>query len=147
MLSSKILAGVGVLGFILASGIMLNILACALFDNNWWSFFVVLAYVTAPIPEFVARHIRCVCGGYCGEDDGDERIVSQGVLDAAHFTTGFLVASGLLLPLVLAHTRVIGVVPMILSLVGGLLVYGAIATYLHIYHESLTDELDEFNFD
>ena len=130
MLPTKTILGVGGLGFVLAAGIMLNILACALFDNNWWSFFVVLAYVAgilslssktplllvvidfylppiAPIPEFLVRHVRCVCGGFCGDEEYEEEEVSLGIYDAAYFVTGSLVASGLLLPLVLAHTQVV----------------------------------------
>tara|TARA_R110002050_G_scaffold5573_1_gene24600 strand:+ start:215 stop:424 length:210 start_codon:yes stop_codon:yes gene_type:complete len=58
------------------------------------------------------KHVRCFCGGYCGEDDSldaDENLPSQGYLDAAYFFTGFFVASGLLLPLVLGHTKVVSI--------------------------------------
>ena len=66
-----------------------------------------LTFAKAPIPEFLVRHVRCVCGGFCGDEEYEEEEVSQGIYDAAHFITGSLVASGLLLPLVLAHTQVV----------------------------------------
>mmetsp|Transcript_11066 Transcript_11066/g.31038 ORF Transcript_11066/g.31038 Transcript_11066/m.31038 type:complete len:162 (-) Transcript_11066:309-794(-) len=140
-ISNRSVAGVMALGLLLASGVMLNILACSLY-SSWWSFFVVVCYVAAPLPDFAMRHIRCICGGYCeaeedGFTDGDEELppIREGLMDAAYFLTGALVASGLLLPLVLGHTHVISTIPMLMSLVGGVLVYIAIAVYLHVYHE------------
>mmetsp|Transcript_11580 Transcript_11580/g.29231 ORF Transcript_11580/g.29231 Transcript_11580/m.29231 type:complete len:142 (+) Transcript_11580:49-474(+) len=131
--------GLIALACVLSVGIILNILACALFDNNWWLLFVVLAYVSAPIPDILVT--RCRCGG-----DDDFESVDMSVLtgrvakDAAYFTTGALVISGLALPLILAHTEVISLAPMIMSLCGGLLVYGAILVYLKIFHDTEDDE-------
>ena len=61
VISKRHVVGVGSLGLLLSVGIMLNILACALYDNNWWSFFVVLAYVagwsSAPQKEIFLHNV------------------------------------------------------------------------------------------
>lgn len=57
------------------------------------------------------------------------------VVDFGRFSTGFLVFSGLALPVVLAHNHLIGLPAMIMSLSGGLLVYLTIITFGAFFHE------------
>lgn len=57
------------------------------------------------------------------------------VVDFGRFFTGFLVFSGLALPVVLAHNTIIGIPAMIMSLVGGFLVYATIVTFRAFFHE------------
>lgn len=144
MPSKDILMLVG-LAVLLATGVMLNILACALFKNGWWTFFVVLAYIGAPLPDLLCKN--CKAGD---EDDDDEGIGCRaccinGWKDAAFFTTGFLLISGLALPLVLAHNEVVGIPTMAMSLVGGLCIYTAVACYLTFVHGVSTPSEDEEN--
>ncbi len=128
------------LAILLATGVMLNILACALFANGWWTFFVVFAYIGAPLPDLLCRN--CVVDD---EDDDDDRggcrnCCLRGWRDGAYFVTGFLLVSGLALPLVLAHNLVIGTPTMIMSLIGGICIYAAVACYLSFVHGAGTSD-------
>ncbi|ORX48754.1 vacuolar protein sorting 55, partial [Hesseltinella vesiculosa] len=117
------------LAFVLAIGFLLVILSCALY-YNWWPLLVVATYILAPLPN-------AICARCAGEYD----IMSDynsGVVDAGHFVTGMFIVTGFCLPFVLAHAEVITVPAMIMSICGGILVYGTIITYSHFF--SLQDE-------
>ncbi|KAG1110982.1 hypothetical protein G6F42_015166 [Rhizopus arrhizus] len=82
-------------------------------------------YILAPLPN-------ALCGRCSGEDD----IMSDynsGVIDAGHFITGMFIVTGFCLPFVLAHAEVITVPAMIMSIAGGVLVYGTIIAYTHFF--------------
>ncbi|KAG2201507.1 hypothetical protein INT46_007780 [Mucor plumbeus] len=112
------------LAFVLAIGFLLVILSCALY-YNWWPLLVVATYILAPLPN-------ALCGRCSGEDD----IMSDynsGVIDAGHFITGMFIVTGFCLPFVLAHAEVITVPAMVMSISGGVLVYGTIIAYTHFF--------------
>ena len=137
-----ILVGLAVL---LATGVMLNILACALFAHGWWTFFVVFAYIGAPLPDLLCKN--CTTRS---EDDEEEEVGCRtccilGWQDGAYFVTGFLLISGLALPLVLAHNLVVGLPTMIMSLIGGLCIYVSVACYLTFVHGVSAPSEDEEN--
>ncbi|CEG67444.1 Putative Histone H3 (Lys9) methyltransferase SUV39H1/Clr4 [Rhizopus microsporus] len=112
------------LAFVLAVGFLLVILSCALY-YNWWPLLVVATYILAPLPN-------AICGKCSGEDDLTTAY-NSGMIDAGHFITGMFIVSGFCLPLVLAHAEVITVPAMIMSIAGGILVYGTIITYTHFF--------------
>jgi Vacuolar protein sorting 55 len=58
------------------------------------------------------------------------------VVDFGRFMTGFLVFSGLALPVVFAHNHMISIASMIMSLTGGSLVYLTIITFGAFFHEA-----------
>jgi hypothetical protein len=58
------------------------------------------------------------------------------VVDFGRYITGFIVVTGLALPVALAHSRVIGLPAMIMSIAGGLLVYGTIITFTLFFSET-----------
>ncbi|KAK3844205.1 MAG: vacuolar protein sorting 55-domain-containing protein [Linnemannia gamsii] len=114
------------LSFVLALGFLLVIMSCALY-GNWWPLFVVATYVLAPLPN-------AVFGRYAGRDD----MMSDyqgGIADAGYFLTGLMIITGFCLPIVLAHAGVITVPAMIMSISGGLLIYGTIISYSRFFSE------------
>ncbi|KAI7904009.1 vacuolar protein sorting 55 [Cokeromyces recurvatus] len=113
------------LAFVLAIGFLLVILSCALY-YNWWPLLVVATYILAPLPN-------ALCTRCAGEDDVMSGYYNSGIIDAGHFITGIFIVTGFCLPLVLAHAEVITVPAMIMSIAGGLLVYGTIITYTHFF--------------
>uniref|UniRef100_A0A060T725 ARAD1B19602p n=1 Tax=Blastobotrys adeninivorans TaxID=409370 RepID=A0A060T725_BLAAD len=114
------------LSSVLALGFLLIVLSCALF-NNWLPLIVVALFLIAPLPN-------AICGRYgSGDDFMSEN--SNTVVDFGRFCTGFLVFSGLALPVVLGHNHLIGMAAMIMSLSGGLLVYLTIVTFGAFFHE------------
>ncbi|KAI1138737.1 vacuolar protein sorting 55 [Hypoxylon sp. FL0543] len=114
------------LSFVLAIGFLLVILSCALY-KVYYPLLVVGTYVLAPIPNWVA--------GRCANPDDFVESSGNGVLDLGRFCTGFLVVMGIALPAVLAHSALIGIPAMIMSIIGGLLIYGTIISFGMFFQE------------
>lgn len=116
------------LAAMLAVGVTLGILACALWAN-WWPLFVVGCFLFAPLPHILF--------GWCYSDDFagfvDER--SRGLKDVADFLTGSALAAGFGLPIILMHTDVIDLGPMFMSMVGGAVVYLSVVAYVYVCHK------------
>ncbi|KAI9365440.1 vacuolar protein sorting 55 [Zopfochytrium polystomum] len=92
---------------------------------NWLPLLVVLTYVLAPIPNWVAKRVAG------GSDFFSEE--NRGVLETGYFVTSFFVVSGFAIPFVLAHASLISVPAMYMSLIGGILIYLTILGYLHFF--------------
>ncbi|KAK0635295.1 vacuolar protein sorting 55 [Bombardia bombarda] len=114
------------LSFVLAVGFLLVILSCALW-KAYYPLLVVATYVLAPVPNWICSHLA----------NPDDFVESSGaaVLDLGRFCTGFLVAMGLALPVILAHSNIIAVPAMIMSVIGGLLIYGTIISFAMFFQE------------
>ncbi|KAF9562116.1 Vacuolar protein sorting-associated protein 55 [Mortierella alpina] len=118
------------LAFVLALGFLLVIMSCALY-GNWWPLFVVATYVLAPLPNAIF--------GRCAGRDDPMSDYQGGFADAGYFLTGLMIITGFCLPVVLAHAQVITVPAMVMSISGGLLIYGTIISYSRFFAEE-----DEF---
>ncbi|KAI0378579.1 vacuolar protein sorting 55 [Hypomontagnella monticulosa] len=114
------------LSFVLAIGFLLVILSCALY-HVYYPLLVVATYVLAPVPNWIATR--------CANPDDFVESTSNGVLDLGRFCTGFLVVMGIALPAVLAHSNMINIAAMVMSIVGGLLIYGTIISFGMFFQE------------
>lgn len=114
------------LSFVLAIGFLLVILSCALF-HQYLPLLVVATYVLAPLPNWI-------CGRCSNPDDFGESS-GNAVVDFGRFATGFLVLMGVALPVLLAHSAVIRWAAAVMSVVGGLLIYGTIITFGMFFQE------------
>jgi len=114
------------LSFVLAIGFLLVILSCALF-KQYLPLLVVATYVLAPFPNWI-------CGRCANPDDFVESSGSA-VVDFGRFCTGFLVLMGVALPAVLAHSMIITYPAMVMSIIGGLLIYGTIISFGMFFQE------------
>jgi len=114
------------LSFVLAIGFLLVILSSALW-HNFYPLLVVATYVIAPLPNWI-------CGRAANPDDFMESSGS-GVLDFGRFLTGFLVVMGIALPALLAHCAIIQTPAMVMSIIGGLLIYGTIISFSLFFQE------------
>jgi len=114
------------LSFVLAIGFLLVILSSALW-HNFYPLLVVATYVIAPLPNWI-------CGRAANPDDFMESSGS-GVLDFGRFLTGFLVVMGIALPALLAHCAIIQTPAMVMSIIGGLLIYGTIISFTMFFQE------------
>jgi len=114
------------LSFVLALGFLLVILSCALF-HQYLPLLVVFTFILAPLPNWVAS--RCANPDDFGESS------SSGVIDLGRFCTGFLCMMGVALPAVLAHSHIITVPAMIMSIIGGLLIYGTVVSFGMFFQE------------
>ncbi|PSS00832.1 vacuolar protein sorting 55 [Coniella lustricola] len=113
------------LSFVLAVGFLLVILSCALW-NQYYPLLVVATYVIAPLPNWI-------CSRCSNPDDFDSS--GTAVLDLGRFCTGFFVLMGIALPVVLAHSALITTGAMVMSIAGGLLIYGTIISFGMFFQE------------
>ncbi|TPX39017.1 hypothetical protein SeMB42_g06514 [Synchytrium endobioticum] len=111
------------LAFLLATGILLVILSCALFAN-WLPLIVIATWLLAPLPNVVAKKVA-----------GSDSILGEtrGVLESGYFATSLLVISGFSLPIVLNHAEKIIFPAMMLSVFGGILIYSTILGYIAFF--------------
>ncbi|BCR89020.1 Vps55 family protein [Aspergillus chevalieri] len=114
------------LSFVLAIGFLLVILSSAIW-HNFLPLTVVATYVVAPLPNWICA--RCA--------NPDDFIDNSGnsVADFGRFLTGFLVLMGIALPAVLAHSGAIEIPAMVMSIIGGLLIYGTIISFSMFFQE------------
>ncbi|KAJ9131081.1 hypothetical protein NKR23_g11869 [Pleurostoma richardsiae] len=115
------------LSFVLAVGFLLVILSCALW-KVYYPLLVVATYVIAPLPNWI-------CGRCANPDDFVDNSAGSAIVDLGRFCTGFLVIMGIALPVVLAHSNLIQIGAMIMSIVGGLLIYGTIISFTMFFQE------------
>ncbi|MCJ1422682.1 Vacuolar protein sorting-associated protein 55 [Sticta canariensis] len=114
------------LSFVLAIGFLLVILSSAL-KHNYLPLLVVATYVIAPLPNWIC--------GRCANPDDFMESAGNAVVDFGRFCTGFLVVMGIALPALLAHSGLIEIQAMIMSIVGGLLIYGTIISFTMFFKE------------
>jgi len=114
------------LSFVLAVGFLLVILSCALW-NQYLPLLVVFTYVLAPLPNWICRR--------CANPDDFVESGGNAILDFGKFCTGFLVLMGIALPAVLAHSDLISYPAMVMSIIGGVLIYGTIISFGLFFQE------------
>ncbi|TVY54038.1 Vacuolar protein sorting-associated protein [Lachnellula suecica] len=114
------------LSFVLAIGFLLVILSCALF-KQYLPLLVVATYVLAPLPNWIC--------GRCANPDDFVESSGNAVVDFGRFCTGFLVLMGVALPAVLAHSMIITYPAMVMSIIGGVLIYGTIISFGMFFQE------------
>ncbi|KAL3426996.1 vacuolar protein sorting 55 [Phlyctema vagabunda] len=114
------------LSFVLAIGFLLVILSCALW-HQYLPLLVVATYVIAPLPNWIC--------GRCANPDDFVESSGNAVVDFGKFCTGFLVLMGVALPAVLAHSNIIQFPAMVMSIIGGLLIYGTIISFGMFFQE------------
>jgi len=108
------------LSFVLAIGFLLVILSAALW-TNYLTLLVVLTYILAPIPNWL-------CNRAASHDDFIDGSGSS-LVDLGRFLTAILVAMGIAMPVMFAHCELIKSAAMIMSIIGGLLIYGTIISF------------------
>ncbi|CAK9436285.1 uncharacterized protein LODBEIA_P08430 [Lodderomyces beijingensis] len=131
----------------LASGFLLILLSCALF-NNYKPLWVILIFLAAPLPNIIANSIESsrdynflTFNDYGNSNDSN----SSPLQEFCKFVTGVLIISGIALPLSLYHCGLIELGSFIMSASGGLIVYGDIIIFIWFF-SSEVEESDEFNF-
>jgi hypothetical protein len=112
---------------VLALGFLLVILSCALY-KAYQPLLVVATFVVAPLPNLI-------CGRFSSADDFSAEPSSSAIVDFGRFCTGFFVAMGIALPIILAHSAIITVPAMVMSIIGGVLIYGTIITFGAFFKE------------
>eukprot|EP00033_Pygsuia_biforma_P001204 GCRY01001367.1.p2 GENE.GCRY01001367.1~~GCRY01001367.1.p2 ORF type:complete len:129 (-),score=17.68 GCRY01001367.1:159-545(-) len=112
---------------LIVAGITLNIISCAVYDA-WALVVVVIIYFLAAVPNMLF-----------GEDSSSNPVfgaADSGWEDVGRFLTAAVCSSGFAFPLVLYHADVVDIEPMLLSLLGGFLVYGSLLFYVKAFHST-----------
>ncbi|KAG5421017.1 hypothetical protein I9W82_000107 [Candida metapsilosis] len=131
----------------LASGFLLILLSCALY-NNYKPLWVIALFLSAPLPNIIANAIEnsrdnnfLTFNDYGTSNEGN----ASPLQEFARFTTGLLIISGIALPWSLYHCYLIGLESFILSVTGGLIVYSDIIIFIWFFNNE-EEENDDFNF-
>ncbi|KKZ61296.1 hypothetical protein GX50_08771 [[Emmonsia] crescens] len=114
------------LSFVLAIGFLLVILSAALW-HNYLPLLVVATYVIAPLPNWICSR--------CANPDDFMESAGSAVVDFGRWCTGFLVVMGIALPALLAHSGAIQIPAMVMSILGGLLIYITIISFSMFFQE------------
>ncbi|OJD17541.1 hypothetical protein AJ78_02354 [Emergomyces pasteurianus Ep9510] len=114
------------LSFVLAIGFLLVILSAALW-HNYLPLLVVATYVIAPLPNWICNR--------CANPDDFMESSGSAIVDFGRWCTGFLVVMGIALPAVLAHSGAIQIPAMVMSILGGLLIYITIISFSMFFQE------------
>ncbi|XP_011018636.1 PREDICTED: vacuolar protein sorting-associated protein 55 homolog [Populus euphratica] len=88
----------GFLAILVSGGIVLQILACALY-NNWWPMLTVIMYVLLPMP--LLFFVGSNSSSFLTESD-------SGWVNATKFLTGASAIGSIAIPVILKHAGVIG---------------------------------------
>ncbi|KAK6456561.1 vacuolar protein sorting 55 [Scheffersomyces xylosifermentans] len=127
----------------LASGFLLILLSCALY-NNYKPLWVILIFLLAPLPNIVSSSIDNSRDNFLTFNNNDGNTPSP-VQEFCKSLTGFLILSGISLPLTFYHTHLIELGSMVMSILGGLIVYVDIVVFIWFFSEE-EEENDDFNF-
>ncbi|EEQ39690.1 putative vacuolar sorting-associated protein [Clavispora lusitaniae] len=127
----------------LAFGFLLILLSCALY-NNWQPLWVIVIFLMAPLPNILSSSIASHRDDFLtfSNDHGN---TPTPVEEVAKFLTGLLIVSGISLPITLYHTNLVGLGSMVMSILGGLIVYSDIVVFIWFFSES-EEENNDFNF-
>lgn len=129
------------LSAVLALGFLLILLSCALY-NNYHPLWVILIFLLAPLPNIVASSVANSRDNFLTFQDNNAPLA---FLEFCGTLTGFLVVLGIALPLTFYHCGTIGLGSMIMSMIGGLIVYADIIIFIWFFSEE-SEENDDFNF-
>ncbi|XP_058104195.1 vacuolar protein sorting-associated protein 55 homolog [Magnolia sinica] len=113
------------LAIMVSAGIVLQVLACALY-NNWWPMLTVIMYVLLPMPLLF----------FVGSDTSS--LIStngNGWIDATKFLTGASAVGSIAIPIILKHANVIGWGAMVMELSSFFVFVSAIVCFLQMSNE------------
>ncbi|KAK6947459.1 Vps55/LEPROT, partial [Dillenia turbinata] len=113
------------LAILVSGGIVLQILACALYDN-WWPMLTVMMYVLLPMPLLF----------FAGSDTSSLLSESRSSWEhAAKFLTGMSAVGSIAIPSILKHADVIGWGALAMGLSSFLIIVVAIVCFLKLNNE------------
>ena len=116
------------LSVILSVGFLLVILAGIY--GNWFPIIVGIIFAVAHLPVAITKNIASNSDYDFNFDSTTTN--SRAVIEIGQFLTAFLLVSGVYLPILLNHSLILTKTAMVLTIVGGLLIYGTVYTLVII---------------
>ncbi|RLV91220.1 Vacuolar protein sorting-associated protein 55 [Spathaspora sp. JA1] len=123
------------LSIILSMGFLLVILAGIY--GNWFPIIIGIIFAIAHLPVAITKAISS--SDYDFNFDANSPNVNV-VVEIGQFVSSFLVTSGVILPIILHHSLILTRIAMILTIIGGLLIYGTVYTFSSYFDESEEDQ-------
>ncbi|CAK9442212.1 uncharacterized protein LODBEIA_P59550 [Lodderomyces beijingensis] len=125
------------LSVILAVGFVLVILAGI--NGNWFPIVIGLVFAVAHLPTAITRHISS-SSDYDFNFDPTSTSNANLLVEFGQFLTAFLLVTGVYLPVILHHSAILTKTATILTVLGGLLIYGTVYTFSHYFDEPEEEE-------
>ncbi|KAG7763556.1 hypothetical protein KL946_003657 [Ogataea haglerorum] len=125
------------LSILIAIGFLNIVLSCALYDN-WLPLIDVAIFLIAPLPNALGQSLSSAYEADFLSDSHEEMPIKE----FFKFITGFFVISGIIFPIILFHCHLITHWSLILSVVGGFIIYLSIVLFIVGFKE----EPDEYDF-
>ncbi|CDK29867.1 unnamed protein product [Kuraishia capsulata CBS 1993] len=113
------------LSSVLAAGFLLIVLAGAIY-GNWFPVVAVIIFGFAHLPILITQHFENNYDDFMSEAAGY-------AIDLGRFLSSFLLTTGIAFPLILNHCHILTKVATVLTISGGLLVYGTVVTFASFF--------------
>ncbi|KAI0462800.1 hypothetical protein LJB42_003601 [Komagataella kurtzmanii] len=122
------------LATVLAAGFLLIVLAGAIY-GNWSPVAIALVFAFAHLPIAISNQLNVNFDDFLNES-------TAYALDLGKFLSAFLFVSGVALPILLFHSHILQFPAMILTLSGGILIYGTVFTFTEFFDAREDDVFD-----
>ncbi|CAI5760311.1 unnamed protein product [Candida verbasci] len=128
------------LSIILSIGFLLVILAGIY--GNWFPIIIGIIFAIAHLPVAITKNlVSSNSSDYDFNFDSTTSLNSKFIIEIGQFITSFLLISGIYLPILLTHSKILTEFASALTIVGGLLIYGTVYSFSH-YFDQVEDEDD-----
>ncbi|GME79456.1 unnamed protein product [[Candida] boidinii] len=127
------------LSSVLAVGFLFIVLAGALY-GNWLTILVGFIFGVAHVPMLITKYYNYQFEDYL-DDTGS---APTDVIDFGKFLSSFLVTTGVAFPTILDHCHVFTHTATVLTIIGGLLIYGTVVTFTTFF-DGTSHEDDPFD--
>ncbi|KAK6454208.1 vacuolar protein sorting 55 [Scheffersomyces xylosifermentans] len=125
------------LSVLLSMGFLLVILAGIY--GNWFPIIIGIIFAVAHLPVAITKAISN-SSDYDFNFDPTTSSAGSVVKEFGQFLSAFLVVTGLYLPVVLQHSHILTKTAMVLTIVGGSLIYGTVYTFSAFFDEPEEDD-------
>lgn len=123
------------LSVILSMGFLLVILAGI--SGNWFPIIIGIIFAVAHLPMAITRAIS-QSSDY--DFNFDSPTGANGLKEVGSFVSAFLLTTGIALPVILHHSLILTRTAMVLTIVGGGLIYGTIFAFSQFFDEIEEEE-------
>ncbi|KAL6450551.1 LOW QUALITY PROTEIN: VPS55 Vacuolar protein sorting-associated protein 55 [Candida maltosa Xu316] len=121
------------LSVILSVGFLLVILAGIY--GNWFPIIIGIIFAVAHLPVAITKNISNYDFNFDSTSPNTNVLV-----EAGKFLTAFLLVTGVYLPILLHHSLILTRTAMVLTIIGGLLIYGTVYTFSHYFDDPSEDD-------
>ncbi|CAH2353812.1 vacuolar protein sorting-associated protein 55 [[Candida] railenensis] len=129
------------LSIVLSMGFLLVVLAGIY--GNWFPIIIGIVFAFAHIPIIVSNVLSEGYGDYDFNFDTTSSNSPNAAKEVGLFLSAFLLISALSLPVLLHHSRILTTTAMVLTIIGGGLIYGTVYTFSSFFRDEEEEELED----